>query len=68
MHKLTQLRDSCNPRGEMAQILLLEKAIMHLEADLRWLEMAEIRLETIKNQPLPEPEIRPRGRPKKQAE
>lgn len=66
MHKFTQLRDSCNPHGEMAQILLFDKAIMHLEADLRWLEMVEIRLETIKKQPLPEPEIRPRGRPKKQ--
>ncbi|GAB4500229.1 MAG: PadR family transcriptional regulator [Anaerolineales bacterium] len=68
MHKFTRLRDACNPRGEMAQILLFEKAIMHLEADLRWLEMAEIRLETIKKQPLPEPEIRPRGRPKKQTD
>jgi hypothetical protein len=27
--------------------------------------MIEMRLETIKNQPLPEPEIRPRGRPRK---
>jgi DNA-binding PadR family transcriptional regulator len=48
-----------------AQILLLDKAVMHLEADLRWLDMAEMRLEEVKGQPLPEPEIRPRGRPKK---
>lgn len=68
MHNLTRLRESCNPRGEMAQILLFDKALMHLEADLRWLEMAEMRLETIKKQPLPEPEIRPRGRPKKQTD
>ncbi|MFA5872707.1 MAG: hypothetical protein WC832_01960 [Anaerolineales bacterium] len=37
-----------------------------LEADLRWLDMAEMRLEEVKGQPLPEPEIRPRGRPKKE--
>jgi hypothetical protein len=38
---------------------------MHLEADLRWLDMVEVRLETIKDQPFPEPEIRRRGRPRK---
>jgi hypothetical protein len=38
---------------------------MHLEADLRWLDMIEMRLEAIKDQPIPEPEIRKRGRPKK---
>jgi len=65
LHAATMQRDSYDPRTEMAQILLLDKAIMHLEADLRWLDMTEMRLETIKGQPLPEPEIRPRGRPRK---
>ncbi|HEY5270583.1 MAG TPA: helix-turn-helix transcriptional regulator [Anaerolineales bacterium] len=65
MHAVTSLRDSYNPHTEMAQILLLDKAVMHLEADLRWLDMAEMRLEEVKGQPLPEPEIRPRGRPHK---
>lgn len=65
LHAATSLRDSYNPRAEMAQILLLDKAVMHLEADLRWLDMAEMRLEEVKGQPLPEPEIRRRGRPKK---
>jgi hypothetical protein len=36
---------------------------MHLEADLRWLEMVEARLSEINRQPLPEPEEKPRGRP-----
>jgi hypothetical protein len=49
----------------MAQILLLDKAIMHLEADLRWLDMIEMRLEAIQEQPLHEPEILRRGRPRK---
>jgi hypothetical protein len=49
----------------MAQILLLEKVTMHIEADLRWLDIVETRIDDVKNQPLPEPEIRRRGRPKK---
>ena len=65
LHAATTLRDNYNPHTEMAQILLLDKSIMHLEADLRWLDFAELRLEEVKRQPLPEPEMRPRGRPKK---
>jgi len=65
MHAATNQREEYDPHTEMAQILLLDKAIMHLEADLRWLDMIEMRLEAIKEQPLPEPEIRRRGRPRK---
>jgi DNA-binding PadR family transcriptional regulator len=65
LHAATNLRDSYDPKTEMAQILLLDKSIMHLEADLRWLDITELRLEQVKHQPFPEPEIRPRGRPRK---
>ena len=65
LHDATTQRDGFDPQSEMAQILLVDKAIMHLEADLRWLDMIEMRLEAIKDQPIPEPEIRKRGRPKK---
>jgi len=65
LHDATTHRDMHDPHTEMAQILLIDKAIMHLEADLRWLDMIEMRLEAIKGQPFPEPEIRRRGRPKK---
>jgi DNA-binding PadR family transcriptional regulator len=65
LHAATTQRDSYDPHSEVAQILLLDKAIMHLEADLRWLDITESRLEEVKRQPLPEPEIRPRGRPHK---
>jgi hypothetical protein len=44
---------------------LLDKAVMHLEADLRWLDMIDARLDDVKKQPLPVPEPRPRGRPPK---
>jgi hypothetical protein len=49
----------------MAQMLLIDKAIMHLEADLRWLDMIEMRIEAIKGQPIAEVEVRRRGRPRK---
>src|SRR5512146_1487552 len=58
LHAATTQRDSYDPRTEMAQILLLDKSIMHLEADLRWLDITEQRLEQVKRQPFPEPEIR----------
>ena len=51
--------------SDLARMLLLDKASMYLEADLRWLEMTEGRLDEIKRQPLPEPESKPRGRPRK---
>lgn len=65
LHAATNKRDAYDPKTELAQILLVDKIIMHLEADLRWLDMLEVRLETIIGQPFPEPKIRRRGRPKK---
>lgn len=65
LHRVTALRQAADPRRELATILLLDKTTMHLEADLRWLEMVEARLEEVQRQPLPHPEPRPRGRPKK---
>jgi DNA-binding PadR family transcriptional regulator len=65
LHNATALRDSYDKKSALAQILLLDKSIMHLEADLRWLDITEMRLEEMTRQPLPEPELRPRGRPKK---
>ncbi len=66
MHDLTTRRSHADPRSQLAYILLLDQAIMHLEADLRWLDMVEARLDEIRRQPLPEPAERPRGRPRKE--
>jgi DNA-binding PadR family transcriptional regulator len=65
LHALTVHRGKVDPQTDLAHILLLDSAVMHIEADLRWLDMVEARLDEIKRQPLPEPEMRPRGRPKK---
>ena len=68
LHGITAQRIAADPASELAKILLLDKAAMHLEADLRWLEMTEARLEEIRRQPLPEPEPKARGRPRKTRE
>lgn len=65
LHDLTFRRNQADARSELAQIFLLDKAIMHLEADLRWLDLIEARMDDIRRQPLPEPQIKPRGRPRK---
>ncbi len=65
LHNLTTLRSASDPKRELAQIFFLDKIIMHSEADLRGLDMVEARLDDIRRQPIPEPEVRPRGRPPK---
>jgi DNA-binding PadR family transcriptional regulator len=65
LHEMTVQRDGSNPQTDLAHILLLDQAIMHVEADLRWLEVIEARLDEVSRQPMPVPEVRPRGRPPK---
>ena len=65
LHDLTARRNLLDPRQQLAQILLLDSALMHTEAELRWLEMIEARLDDIWKQPPPMPPPRRRGRPKK---
>ncbi len=65
LHDVTEQRQRADPYQELAQILRMDKTVMHLEADLRWLDMIEARLDEVKRQPKPRPELRPRGRPAK---
>jgi DNA-binding PadR family transcriptional regulator len=65
LHDLTARHNKLDPRRQLARILLLDSAIMHTEAELRWLEMVEARLDDIWKQPPPMPPPRRRGRPKK---
>ncbi len=65
LHDITARRNGIDSRSELAQIFLLDKSIMHLEADLRWIDLIEARLDDIRRQPPPQPHVKPRGRPKK---
>lgn len=65
LHNLLGRRDAADPHQELARILLLDSAIMHTDAELRWLDMIESRLDEIREQPVPVPVPRRRGRPPK---
>ncbi len=65
LHNITVQRTRANPQAELARILLYDKAIMYLEADLRWMDLVQARLDEIMRQPMPEPDLKPRGRPRK---
>jgi len=67
LHEATELRRAANLRTQLPWVLLLDSAIMHLEADLRWIEMCEARLPDLKHYTPPRPEPKARGRPKRQA-
>ncbi len=63
LHVVTEKRTIAYPDNDLALILLYDQTIMHLEADLRWLDMVEARLDDIRRQPVPQPLMRNRGRP-----
>jgi DNA-binding PadR family transcriptional regulator len=65
LHALTAKRAELDRRSELSRVTLLDKAVMHLEADLRWLDMVEGRLSEIESEPLAEPLAPRRGRPPK---
>ena len=68
MHELTRTRAEADPASQLPWLLLLESAIMHLEADLRWLDMCEARLDELRQMPSPRYVSRPRGRPPKRGQ
>ena len=68
MHELTRMRAEADPVSQLPWLLLLENAIMHLEADLRWLDMCEARLDELHHIPSPQYVSRPRGRPPKRGQ
>jgi DNA-binding PadR family transcriptional regulator len=67
LHRITEQRQTLDPQNQLAQMLLMDKSAMHLEADLRWLDMIESRLDEVQRQPAPKPAMRPRGRPPSQS-
>lgn len=65
LHEVTEIARRADPRTQLPWILLLESAIMHLEADLRWIEMCEARLPDLKHYTPPQPAPKVRGRPRR---
>lgn len=68
LHEVTELRRSADPSTQLPWIMLLDSAIMHLEADLRWIEMCEARLPDLKQYSPPKLEPKARGRPRRKNE
>jgi DNA-binding PadR family transcriptional regulator len=65
LHQVTELLREADPQTQLPWILLLESATMHLEADLRWIEMCEARLPALKQYEPPKPMPKARGRPRR---
>ncbi len=65
LQDLTQLRRRADAEQKLTSLLLLESGIMHLEADLHWMDLCENRLEELLHLPPPKYVPRPRGRPPK---
>lgn len=65
LHDVIDMRNQVDEQSELPLLLLLETVIVHLEADIRWIEMCEARLPDLKTFSPPEPKPQPRGRPPK---
>lgn len=68
LHHITALREQADPQTNLPWVLLLETAGMHLDADIRWLDMCEARLPELlcyQPQAISAP---PRGRPRRSFE
>jgi DNA-binding PadR family transcriptional regulator len=48
LYDLTALRETLDRERDLPYLLLLETAIIHIDADIRWLEMCEARLSDLK--------------------
>jgi DNA-binding PadR family transcriptional regulator len=65
LHEVTEMRLQADPQTQLPWVMLLDSAVMHLEADLRWIEMCEARLPDLKRYEPPLPEPKTRGRPRR---
>ncbi len=67
LHEATEMRARADPQAQLPWVMLLDSAIMHLEADLRWIDMCEARLPDLKHYTPPKPTPKRRGRPPRRA-
>jgi DNA-binding PadR family transcriptional regulator len=67
LHEVTELLRKADARTQLPWVMLLESAMMHLDADLRWIEMCVSRLPDLKDYTPPKPPTKQRGRPRRNA-
>jgi len=48
LHEYTNLKRQADHAGELSRVMLLDLALLRAEAEIRWLEMCEARLEKLK--------------------
>ncbi len=65
LHEVTEMRRQADPQTQLPWVMLLDSAVMHLEADLRWIEMCQARLPDLKQYDPPLPLPKARGRPRR---
>jgi DNA-binding PadR family transcriptional regulator len=65
LHDVVKLRSELDIEVDLPLLLMMETVIVHLEADLRWIEMCEGRLPELKHYRPPKPQPQPRGRPRR---
>jgi hypothetical protein len=68
LHQVTEMLRDADFRTQLPWVMLLESATMHLEADIRWIEMCESRLPDLKDYTPPKPTPKTRGRPRSKIE
>ncbi|MFN8376341.1 MAG: PadR family transcriptional regulator [Anaerolineae bacterium] len=68
LHQVTEMLRAADARTQLPWVMLLESATMHLEADIRWIDMCEMRLPDLKHYTPPKPLPKTRGRPRAKVE
>ncbi|MBW4436347.1 MAG: hypothetical protein KME04_04395 [Pleurocapsa minor GSE-CHR-MK-17-07R] len=54
LHQVVEMQAQTNPQNELPLLLLLETVVVHIEADIRWLEICIQRIAELKQyQPVP---------------
>lgn len=68
LHRINVEKINMDKAKNLALHLLMEQASMRIEADLRWLDMVEARIDEIRDQSIPQPVMKTRGRPSKMSQ
>ncbi len=64
LHDVMDMQTQTNPQEDLPLLLMLETVIVHIEADIRWLDMCTNRIAELKHYRPGVPTPQPRGRPK----